>query len=230
MTLLVIGGVIWLLLAGLPFGGEKRAAAPVPAVETIGEGTSTADSRTVQSATIMEVPNDEESQSFDVVTNEAAPNVGPPIVIEESQAPEERAPARVERAPAPRVAAPEQRTAQRTIPVPSEPVRTMPVRPAPARVEREPLPPASEPERGRGTAEISEGQAIGTLRDFLSRRDLYGVPANCIGVASRGYRNVGYTLEVVDTCDASRMLGRWRIDSKTREIFRQQRDGRFLRP
>jgi hypothetical protein len=189
LTLVVLGGVIWLLLAGLPFGKEERVAAPAP-LETIGEGMSTADSRTIQTATVVEVPSEDELEPSEVATTTT-------------------------RAPYPAPA--------RTIPVPTEPVRTMPVRPAPpvARPVPEPV---------TRNAEISESEAIGTLRSFVTSRDPYSVAPNCIGVASRGYKNVGYTLDVVDTCRDSRPLGRWRVDSKTREIFRQREDGRFLRP
>ncbi len=77
--------------------------------------------------------------------------------------------------------------------------------------------------------EIGVSEAISTLRGFVTSRDYYGVGADCIGVSSLGYQNAGYTLEVRDSC-GSRTLGRWRVDSKTRELFRQLEDGRYLRP
>lgn len=95
--------------------------------------------------------------------------------------------------------------------------------------EAEPSPssPPSPPPR---RSEIGEPEAIATLRGFLTAREFYKVPADCVTIASRGYRNAGYTLDVVDSCASSRLLGRWRVDSKTREIFRQREDGRYLRP
>jgi hypothetical protein len=55
----------------------------------------------------------------------------------------------------------------------------------------------------------------------------------CLAVRGGGYRNVGYAFSVWDSCPGgggSRMLGRWRVDAKTREVFRQQNDGRYLKP
>jgi hypothetical protein len=203
LTLLVLGGVIWLLLAGLPFGGEDRPAAPA-AVETIGEGTATGDPRTVQTATVVDVPAEDELAPTATMTNEVPPNI------------RETPPAATAT------------TSPRTLPVPAEPVRTMPVQTATRAPVRTPPRPAPEPVRRGG--EISESEAVGTLRSFIERSDPYGIAADCVGVASRGYENVGYTLEVVDTCSGGRMLGRWRVDSKTREVFRQRGDGRYLRP
>jgi hypothetical protein len=67
------------------------------------------------------------------------------------------------------------------------------------------------------------------LSRYLNSNNTYDVSSSCLGVRNLGYRNVGYTLEVVDRC-AGGTLGKWRVDSKTRELFRQQPDGRFLRP
>jgi hypothetical protein len=89
--------------------------------------------------------------------------------------------------------------------------------------------PRQEPPSSPASNEISESEAISTLRGFLVTRNYYNTAAGCVRVSSRGYRNVGYTLDVHDSCE-SRHLGRWRVDTKTREVFRQQADGRFLRP
>jgi hypothetical protein len=70
---------------------------------------------------------------------------------------------------------------------------------------------------------------VATLRGFLVTRNYYDTGAGCLRVSSAGYSNVGYTLDVHDSC-ASRHLGRWRVDARTREVFRQREDGRFLRP
>jgi hypothetical protein len=202
LTLLVLGGVTWLLLAGLPFGGEDRPATTRPATETIAEGTSTADNRPIGTATIVDVTEDEPELVPTTTTEAPPPNV--------SSTP-------TNTAPPPR----------RTIPVPTEPVQAIPVQPAPTRSDPAPAPVRRPVTRD---AEISESEAVGTLRSFVTSRNPYGIASNCVGIASRGYRNVGYTLEVVDTCNDSRLLGRWRVDSKTREVFRQREDGRYLRP
>lgn len=88
--------------------------------------------------------------------------------------------------------------------------------------------PAAQPARGSG-GEISESEALATLRGYINGRDYYHVEPDCIAVRSGGYRNVGYTIDVRDSC-SSRLLGRWRVDAKTREVFRQREDGRYLRP
>ncbi len=110
------------------------------------------------------------------------------------------------------------------------PVRTQPppVRTEPPAVRTQP-PPARTTPAPAAAEEISVSDAMATLRSFITSRDYYGSGADCIGVSSLGYRNTGYTLEVRNTC-SSRTLGRWRVDSKTREIFRQHEDGRYLRP
>ena len=41
--------------------------------------------------------------------------------------------------------------------------------------------------------------------------------------------NVSSRLAAIDY-GSTRMLGRWRVDAKTREVFRQADDGRYLRP
>lgn len=89
--------------------------------------------------------------------------------------------------------------------------------------------PTTPPPARPRTAEISESDAVSTLRGFLTSRNYYPVGSECISIGSEGYRNAGYTLEVSDSCNR-RQLGRWRVDSKTREVFRQRDDGRFLRP
>lgn len=109
--------------------------------------------------------------------------------------------------------------------------------PAPAPVQTGTLVEVEEPrpavaprvETPPPAGEIGVSEAMSTVRGFITSRDYYGVGADCIAVSSLGYQNAGYTLEVRDSC-ASRALGRWRVDSKTREIFRQREDGRYLRP
>lgn len=69
------------------------------------------------------------------------------------------------------------------------------------------------------------------LTSFVISNNIYDVPKECVDVRSNGYKNVGYTLNVVDLCGPEpRSLGRWRVDAVTREVFRQSGDGRFVRP
>ncbi len=94
-------------------------------------------------------------------------------------------------------------------------------------------PPARVVPRAAPSEEISGEEAVAAVRSYVRSTRYYPVASECIRVENRGYRNVGYTLEVWHSCaggGASRLLGRWRIDSKTREIFRQRDDGRYLRP
>jgi hypothetical protein len=78
--------------------------------------------------------------------------------------------------------------------------------------------------------EISPSEATRTLQSYVIRQNYYRVDGDCIRVRNLGYRNVGYTLEVSDRCADGKLLGRWRVDSKTREVFRQAANGRYLRP
>ena len=97
--------------------------------------------------------------------------------------------------------------------------------PVPAPTTREPEPP---PESVR--EEITESDATVALRRHLAASNPYDVSTNCLQIRSAGYRNVGYTFSVWDACvegGGTRMLGRWRVDAKTREVFRQGNDGRY---
>lgn len=89
--------------------------------------------------------------------------------------------------------------------------------------------PAPAPPPARASTEISQSEAESTLRSYIARTDYYDVGSDCISVSTSEYRNAGYTIDVHDSC-ASRPLGRWRVDAKTREVFRQREDGRYLRP
>jgi hypothetical protein len=100
-----------------------------------------------------------------------------------------------------------------------------PPRPVPVQTTREPEP-APEPV----SQEISEAEATSALRRHLASSNPYDLSPNCLQIRSVGYRNVGYTFSVWDACvegGGTRMLGRWRVDAKTREVFRQGDDGRY---
>ncbi|HYC59990.1 MAG TPA: zinc-ribbon domain-containing protein [Thermoanaerobaculia bacterium] len=213
VPLVIVGLVLvaWLLLAGLPFGRDKQVVATAT-TETIAEGTAPA--QPAQTGTIVEVGDTIEPP---LATETAPPppittQTVPPVVTQTQPLP---APVIVEDRPIPRPA----------------PVTPLP-QPRPTPPPEEPRGTPRNPEEPVG-GEISEGEASGVLRGHLASNNPYDVAANCLQVRSGGYRNVGYTFSVWDTCvsgGGSRMLGRWRVDSKTREVFRQRDDGRFLRP
>jgi len=97
--------------------------------------------------------------------------------------------------------------------------------PPPTTTTHEPEP-APEPVRD----EISEAEATTVLRRHLAASNPYDLSPNCMQIRSAGYRNVGYTFSVWDACvegGGTRMLGRWRVDAKTSEVFRQGDDGRY---
>lgn len=205
--------VAWLLLAGLPFGGEKRVVATAT-TETIAEGP--VGTRPAETGTVVEVGGDDE------FATETAPP--PPLATATQTVPPvtQTQPVIVEE--------PLERQQPQT-PQPG-PIRATPRPiPPPQPVEDRSEPPAPRPEP---SGEISESEASSILRGHLAGSNPYdGVSGSCLQVRSLGYRNVGYTFSVWDACvegGGSRMLGRWRVDSKTREVFRQRDDGRYLRP
>ena len=79
---------------------------------------------------------------------------------------------------------------------------------------------------------ITEGEASSHLHGYL--RGYYSnVNSNCLEVRSHGYKNGGYTMSAWNACDSSggsRLLHRWRVDAKTKEIFRQRDNGKYLAP
>ena len=127
----------------------------------------------------------------------------------------------------PNVAEPEPEPDRKPVNVPDrEPV------PEPKPVpDREPAKkPAPAPEQPRL---LTDAQAAATLRDYVTSRDYYDVEDDCLRIESRGFRNRGFAYEVWHSCERggrSRLLGRWRVDALTREVFRQRGDGRYLRP
>jgi hypothetical protein len=206
VPLVIVGLVIiaFLVLMGLPFGGRDadRPARTVAETETIAEAEPVPAAAPVQTGTLIDVTEEPPPEVLGT-TQTAAPVQSPPP---------ERSQPRVVTQPPPARTVP----AKTTPPPASSPV------PVPA-------PRVETPPPARENGEISVSEAMSSVRAFVTSRDYYGVGADCIAVGSLGYQNVGYTLEVRDSCK-SRTLGRWRVDAKTREIFRQREDGRYLRP
>jgi hypothetical protein len=237
----IVGLVIlaWLLLAGLPFGkSEENRVSEKPATETIAEGTTTAPNEPI-TGTVIEVPGGDDPLLTQTSTTQTAepPMAGDPAPAGGTTTSAPAPPRVVEEpggAPAPRTApAP----APRAVPTPAPRTAPAPRRTPPPAVVRTvpPPPPAARPAPSPSpSGEISDSQAAATLRSYITSNSYYeGVSGDCVQVRSQGYSNVGYTYAVWDGCVAgggSRMLGRWRVDSKTREVFRQREDGRYLRP
>lgn len=82
--------------------------------------------------------------------------------------------------------------------------------------------------------QLSATTAVDRVRGFITSRNYYdGVADSCVQVRPAEFSNGGYTMQVWHACPGaagSRLLGRWRVDSKTGEVFRQRDDGRFLSP
>ena len=206
VPLVIVGLVLiaFLVLMGLPFGGrdKDRPSSTAAKTETIAEAEPAPAAAPVQTATLIDVTEEPPPEVLGTMEPDAPVQSAPPV----------RSRPRVVTQPAP----------ARTVPAPAtQPPRSSPD-PVPERRVETP-PPAQE------TSEITVSEAMSSVRAFVTSRDYYGVGADCVGVGSLGYQNVGYTIEVRDTCN-QRTLGRWRVDAKTREIFRQREDGRYLRP
>jgi hypothetical protein len=241
VPLVVVGLVViaWLLLAGLPFGGREENRVETPPTETIAEGTAEP-GEPMNSGTLIEVPGDEplttETTAPPMQTDTTGSIGLPPTATTATQAP---APPATQTQPPPRVVEEPLRTPPATQPRPQPPA----AQPRPPVTRPRPQPPAQQPrpvttppppvQREAPGSEISESEAAGTLSGFIRSNNSYDVSRDCLQIRSHGYRNVGYTFSVWDACvsgGGSRMLGRWRVDSKTREVFRQRDDGRYLRP
>lgn len=209
VPLVIVGLVIvaWLLLAGLPFDREERRVDSRPAVDTIGEGAA-APATPQQTGTLIDLG--------DTAGTAIQTQTIPPPVQTTATAPATTTTTVVVPPP---VVVEERRPPPQQSPSPSRPA---------------PQPPAEQPPAEPREAEISEGEAAGTLHSYVTSRDYYdGVRDNCVEVRGHGYQNVGYTFSVWDACvsgGGSRMLGRWRVDARTREVFRQRDDGRYLPP
>ena len=202
---MIVGLVViaWLLLAGLPFGREKHVVSTETS-ETIAEGT--VDAQPEPTGTVVDLAGTEEppfaTQTMPPIPTQSIPTqTVPPI----TQPPSTQLPPVIVEEP--------------------PPARPIP-RPAPVDTTREP-----EPSQDETRGEISESEASSTLRDHLAAANPYDdVSLSCLQLRSVGYQNVGYTFAVWDACvegGGSRMLGRWRVDAKTREVFRQGDDGRY---
>ncbi|HEX7149905.1 MAG TPA: hypothetical protein VF618_00345 [Thermoanaerobaculia bacterium] len=237
IALVLVGAVILLLLMGMPFGDDDPAPAARPQFDTVGEGdTTTAATSTALAGQIRELPGTDTTDTTastmigTTTTGAPPPNIStvPPGTTQTTVPMPSTPPVTTTRTPQPPVTS---RPAPPVTPRPAPPVTPRPSPPVtvpPSRPEPDPVPAEPSP-TPQPSGEITVSEAMGTLRSYVTSTNYYRISSDCIAVANLGYRNVGYTLEVRDRCE-DRSLGRWRVDSKTREIFRQQGDGRYLRP
>ena len=239
ITLIILGIALWALLSGMPFATDSkkltRTEQPAPAVVNEQSGTT---------ATTSQIQTPEEprgaGRGIDVIstTTTAAP---PSVVL----SPPPQTATRVQATPVPApVAPPPVITTQPSVTT-TAPARRPP--PPAARASQTPgaAPPAvttAPPQRlpppvarpsetsTASASEITESQAEDIVRQYVASSDYYGTSADCVGASSQGYKNRGYVIHIVDRCGDRGRLGRWRVDSVTREVFVQKADGRYLRP
>ena len=99
--------------------------------------------------------------------------------------------------------------------------------------EREPAsspsPAAAAAAGDEGSARVSESEAVTIVRS-AALNYYNGVAGDCQDVRSQGFINVGYTMAVVDQCSGGSELGRWRVDARNGDVFRQRSDGRYVKP
>ena len=226
IAVLACAAIVWAVLMGMPFSRDqnKLVRAAGPAGETVGESGG-------QTATVSRLGDPGGVQSTTPATattlsSSTVDNTATTTLIIPTQLPPQAQPS----VPmSPPIFVPQ--------PAPQPPPGSMssPGRTAPAPVER-PVPrapspvapsPVSQPSRA---SQISEEDAVSRLKSFVISNKSYDIPTDCLDVRSVGYKNVGYTLNVVDLCGPDpRSLGRWRVDAVTREVFRES-GGRFVRP
>jgi hypothetical protein len=81
---------------------------------------------------------------------------------------------------------------------------------------------------------MDETEAAHRLAAALRAWDYYQVSPECLRARAAGYRESGYTFDVVSKgCGffrAGETLGRWRVDGRTGEALVQNARGRFVRP
>ena len=83
-------------------------------------------------------------------------------------------------------------------------------------------------------AELTDDQAKDTLMSWLGRHATYGVAARCLSPKIVEHKNDGYTIDIVSgTCAGQtpgRILGRWRVDARSGDVFVQNANGKFVVP
>jgi hypothetical protein len=81
---------------------------------------------------------------------------------------------------------------------------------------------------------IDADDAARTLADWVREHEYYDLPAGCVAQRDLGLGNAGYTIELTaDGCPGRAqglLLGRWRVDARTRAVFVQDAAGTFRTP
>src|SRR6266478_7512521 len=84
------------------------------------------------------------------------------------------------------------------------------------------------------TGQISEEQAIHELMTWIKSHPSYYSQVDCLKPKSLEYKNAGYTIEITaEGCPGNRpkgVVGRWRVDAKTSEIYVQNKAGKYVSP
>ena len=93
------------------------------------------------------------------------------------------------------------------------------------------------PSAGLTDNRISEEQAVHQVTTWIKSNRYYDVPPDCLRAKSLGYKHAGYTIELVaEGCPGNPetrlegVVGRWRVDAKTAEIYVQNGEGRYVPP
>lgn len=243
VIILALGFLTWALLAGLPFGRDEDVEVSARSVDVVEEQQQSPPPAAQppmiigETATVVELPANMAPEAGGLLNTPGTTTVQggptatpPPATPPPGTAPPMTAPPTAPGSPPrpqPSVSTPPPaRAPEPPRPVPPDPRTTSTARAAQEAKSSEEARNSSSERPGSG--EISGRTAVGLLDAYLGENNPYDVDLRCLSISNAGYRNVGYTLTVRDSCEGKR-LGQWRVDSKTREIFRQ-RDGRFVRP
>ncbi|HXI11708.1 MAG TPA: zinc ribbon domain-containing protein [Thermoanaerobaculia bacterium] len=200
LALAALGLLAWAVLSGLPFGGRDKP------IGKQARQLPVVNEGEAATATVAEIDSESEPvrqrqpPASDVIRSKPRPKQRPVATTSNEQM---------------------------TVAVPSATPTRSPERNVP-----DPAP--SEPTRAKRD-EITEARATDLVDTFVRSNNGYDRAGDCYRTRSVGYENRGFTIEVVtqpceDDSSPSRILGRWRVDSVTEEIFRQNRSGRFVRP
>ncbi len=93
----------------------------------------------------------------------------------------------------------------------------------------------AEVREARSNGLLSASEASARLLAFIRSRDYYDLQPGCLTTGSPIFRNVGYTITVItrrceEQSEEGRIVGNWRVDAKSGEIFVRNRSARYVRP
>lgn len=96
------------------------------------------------------------------------------------------------------------------------------------------VPPPSAPAEPPRSTRVTESEAEGRLRSYITSRNVYpDVARSCLQIRSDGYRNEGYGFSVWQACisgGGARRVGMWRVDAKDGSLYRRNDRGRYVSP